>query len=507
MRCYNTRMVSRREWLWVFAAGAALLSLVFLPYLAAYAAPRDTVFAGILWARADGYSYLAKMREGWRGAWTFTLPYTAEPGPGVFLYTYYLLLGHMARWTGLGLAAVYHLARLAGGALLLGEAYHFIAQWIESVASRRRAWLLFAAGSGLGWVVIYWVPFPPDWLIAESIPFMSLLGNAHFPLAWTLQLVLWELTLPMMAKGPAGRRLALAALMTTLLMQVQPLTLPPTLAVVGAGALGQMWERRAWRWADLGPAAVVSVSAAPWVAYGLWVTQTLPMLKIWGAQNLTPSPPLWLAWAWGGVPLLLAGYGLWQAARRRTAREVTLGLWFVAGVVLAYLPLALQRRLSMGFWMAVVLLAVRALPERWPRWAVLVGAPAVVASNVLMWLAVMAAALTRPPELFLSAAEAQAMAALPAGALVLAAPETGAFIPVFSDARVLYGHPFETVEAERREAELNAFFSGRAPAYADAQHADLVFYGLREAQLGPRPVLPGWRTLFSADAVTVYARP
>jgi hypothetical protein len=68
--------------------------LTLLPYLWANAAAGSGhVFAGFLLNPLDGATYLAKMRQGWEGNWLFTLPFTADPGPGSFLFTYYLLLG------------------------------------------------------------------------------------------------------------------------------------------------------------------------------------------------------------------------------------------------------------------------------------------------------------------------------------------------------------------------------------------------------------------------------
>jgi hypothetical protein len=120
----------------------------------------------------------------------------------------------------------------------------------------------------------------------------------------------------------------------------------------------------------------------------------------------------------------------------------------------------------------------------------------------------LSAALTRRPEVFLSSAEAEALAQLPAGALVLAAPETSLFIPARSDARVLYGHPFETVDAPRWKPAVEAFFAAGGPArFLDENGVDFVLYGPREAELGPRPDLPGWRAAFRRADVTVYARP
>lgn len=501
-------MISRREWLWLGTAGAVLGLAANLPYLwAAFGAPPGRVFGGILFALPDGFSYLAKMREGWRGAWLFTLPYTAEPGGGVFLFTYYLLLGHVARWTGAGLVLTYHLARAVNAGLMLVAAYHFIARCTEAVSVRRAAWTLFSLGSGLGWLAAAWLPLPPDWWIAESLPFLSLISNAHFPLAWALFLVLLELTLPGFSPRPLVQRLGLAAGLTTLLAQVQPLALLPAGVVLGGAAVWQAVERRAFAWADWLPALTVGAAAAPWVGYTLWLTNTHPQLRAWNAQNLTPSPAPLEGLVWGGLPFLLALRGAWRAARRRTLRDGVLLTWLVLGLALIYAPLALQRRLSLGVWMPICLLALEGLPLGRPRWAWWAGGAAAGLSSVIVWLALLSAALSGTAAVYLTSAEAEALQRLPAGALTLAAPDTGLFIPARSDARVLYGHPFETVDAERQRQALEAYFAGRAPELPDTVGAQAVFYGPREAALGPRPALPGWRVLFDQDGVSVYARP
>ena len=88
------------EWPWIIAASLVIVAAAGLPYLLAYRVPPDHIFMGVLVNPADGNSYFAKMREGWRGDWLFTLPYTAQPGAGALIFTYYLFLGHVARWTG-----------------------------------------------------------------------------------------------------------------------------------------------------------------------------------------------------------------------------------------------------------------------------------------------------------------------------------------------------------------------------------------------------------------------
>ena len=76
--------------------------LACLPYLiVSMTTPPELFYTGFLTNPEDGHSYLAKMRQGQRGQWRFTLPYTAEPHEGEFLFTYYVALGHLARVAGL----------------------------------------------------------------------------------------------------------------------------------------------------------------------------------------------------------------------------------------------------------------------------------------------------------------------------------------------------------------------------------------------------------------------
>ncbi|MBL8046760.1 MAG: hypothetical protein JNL09_09475, partial [Anaerolineales bacterium] len=169
-------MVSRQEWKKITAWSVGILLVLTIPYLIAYATPAPYVFGGILFNIEDGYSYLAKIRQGWRGEWLFTLPYTAEPGPGIFVYGYYLFLGHVARILGMSVDVMYHAARLVSGLALLLTAYRMVAHFLEQPATRFLTWLFFVLSSGLGWLAAFVFPseVPPyDLWVTESIPFLT----------------------------------------------------------------------------------------------------------------------------------------------------------------------------------------------------------------------------------------------------------------------------------------------------------------------------------------------
>jgi hypothetical protein len=215
---------------------------------------------------------------------------------------------------------------------------------------------------------------------------------------------------------------------------------------------------------------------------------------------------------------MLAVVGGIYAARRRDEGAAILWTWLGLGIIALYVPISLQRRLSLGLWMPIVLLAVTALRDViWPRVAphlrpVLVGALviAVLPTNLLVYAAGLGAVRSRDSSVFLTIGEAAAIdwLAQNAGtAVVAASPTLGGVIPARSDARVLYGHPFETVQASARRQALLEFYAGTVPAapfVADNQIA-YVLIGPRERNLGAALPLAGWPVAFQQDDVAIYA--
>lgn len=515
----NSTWRPANEWAWIIAASLVIVAVASMPYLLAYWVPPDHVFSGVLVNPADGNSYFAKMREGWRGEWLFTLPYTAQRGAGAFIFTYYLFLGHLARWTGASLDLIYGLARALGALVLLLSAYAFVSRFVESRRWRLLAWLLFALGSGAGWLAVPFGAFASDLWVAEAIPFLSIFVNAHFALATALLLWVLAWTVPGLARRPASAwRLSLIALATMVLAQVQPLALL-SIGLTLAGVLGWKLVRRRLDKTAFIPGLFFGVFAAPWVFYDALVSRVDPTLAQWNAQNLTPSPALWDLALSGGVLLALAIVGLVVATRRRADEDVVLVMWLLLGGLALYAPFALQRRLSLGLWMPLILLAVMGLREGiWPklkrrlRTLALVGlAVFVLPSNLLIYFATLAAVQRRDPAVFLSRSEAAALGWLAdhaaPGAVVAAAPQTSLFIPARTDARVVYGHPFETVDAATQKKAIEEFYGGRVPAavFVSQYGVSYVVLGDRERQLGSSPTLSGWSKAFEDGGVVIYA--
>src|SRR5215831_12997966 len=121
--------------------------------LAEKSGPPEYVFGGFLHNPIDGATYQAKMFQGWQGKWTYTPPYSPEPGPGAYLYVFYLLLGHLARISHFSLTAVFHFARALAIITLLLSLYHFVERTLDP-KSRGFAFVLAALTAGMGWIMV-----------------------------------------------------------------------------------------------------------------------------------------------------------------------------------------------------------------------------------------------------------------------------------------------------------------------------------------------------------------
>lgn len=505
-------MIERREWQWAIGAALGLLVAAWLPYLVGWmAAPPDAHFTGLVYNPLDGHTYIAKMRLGAQGSWLFRLTYTPEPQTGAPIYLFYLFLGHLARWTHLSTLAIYHITRTAGGLAFLLGLYRLAAHLTDKVKERRLLFLLATLGAGLGWLAAPLGRQTPDLWVAEAFPFLALLTNAHFPAALALMVwsASWGIQVEKSLRFGAGLLLGAVALGA-----IQPFGLVPLSGALLGTVILRFLRQRGIPWRLLGWIASAALAALPYPLYTWQAIQSDPLLAAWNAQNVTPSPSLgdWLLGLGLLVPLALVGT---RAATRRggDGAGLLLGWVLTAGVGLI-LPLTLARRLSIGLGAAVGMLAglgwqwLQERPSRRRPTFTLALLTLAALTPLLLLILGISAALGDHPLLYLSQGEWAAMAWLeqhaPQDAVVLCAPQTGIFIPAWAGQRVVYGHPFETINAAERRAQVEEFWSGqRDPAWLDSLGVDYIFYGPREQALGPPPV---GDLLFEAGNVAVYHR-
>ncbi len=525
----------------------ALLLVFNLPY--AIGSARQTAdwrFSGVLFGLEDTYSYLAKMRQGAGGAWDFSLFYTAEPHEGApLVYLQYLLpgqiVGRLVPETSPAhtdaLLTAWALMRIGFDALYLWVLWRVIRRVLAGEGARLTAYVLAALGGGLGWLLpLLGGGMAAEFYIPEGFSPLVLLGMPHLALARAamlggLLLLLAALDRPAMRQAlPWALGAGGCWLVTGLSV---PFTLAVILALLGVLGLGRWLQTRRFPAALFWRALAAAAPVLPLFAWYALVFSTRPAFVLWSAQNQLPSPPplvYGLAYVLLIVPAVAGGRALWRSGRAEGALLVS---WAVAALPLAYVPLAVQRRMLEGAIVPLALLAAAGLAgwagERRLR-RVLAGvwlAAGFVPALMLLVGAYNAAWQPGPP-LFRPAGEREAFEWLNAhaapGDVVLSGVETGNALPVFAHVRVYMGHGPETLEWPRKRAEVLAFFSGgmdvaaRATLYAGGgclqaapalcgDPIDWLVVGPRERALmgdAPPAWLDEWTPVYQDGAWAIY---
>jgi hypothetical protein len=435
------------------------------------------------------------------------------------LFLFYLGLGHITRITHLPALLVFHLARLVSSGLLLWALWVFWGGVFERADSRKLAFALSVLGSGSGWLLVASGAFTADFWVAEGYPFLSMYANPHFPLGLALVLMLIRPTLEPMT---GWKNWALQACGGLFLSIVNPFGVVIVLMVMGGNWLFSLLRGEAWLQA-FKRLLITATTGLPLLVYDLWVANHDPVLRNWNAQNLTPSPSWWdlLVSLSPGILVGIWGLFAWVKAilRPGKAPDATIVVWLVTGLVAMYLPLGLQRRFMMGLFVPVAGLAALGLGSLRGKKRLrnrLGGISLLILSlptNLMILLSALGGIQALDARIYLSRAERQALEWISTQTrpddIILASPEMGTFIPAYTGRRVLYGHPFETVDAAQQEALVRAFFKQGDQAEAVAafmadKAVSYVFLGARESALGDVVILDGWELDYQDGEVRVY---
>jgi hypothetical protein len=513
---FQSCQITPKEWRWVIAWSIAMLILSCIPYaIAASTAPEGWQFAGVLVNPSDAHTYLAKMRQGLEGSWLFHLTYTPEHHEPVFLYTFYLALGHLAALTQLPLVLIFHLARLAAGFWLLLTAFRFIAHVTPRLAERQLAFVLLASTAGFGWLKAADLDISPidAWVPEAFVPHM-LYANPHFPLATALML-----TITQRIVWPSRNKLSAlwVGIAATSLTITQPLATITTTVVLMLFLAWRFVAHRSVPWPQIRLTLSAILFSAPVVLYDYWITKTNPVIAGWNAQNITPAPALTDLALGYGLTGLLAVVGGWMLARRSIQDandgEWLILLWAIATIGLVYLPFALQRRFIHGLHIPLGILAAMGLRHRRQLAGVVVATG--MSGMLFVWSIPLLAALQSPAQsenaaiLFMRHEEMAAFEWLnqnsAADDVVLASPRVGMFIPSQTKSRPFYGHVFETIDARTKIAMLAAFYRGDIDAVSP--RPEFIFYGPSERVLGQPEKLSDLPVRFSTGNVQIYEMP
>jgi hypothetical protein len=466
------------DWRLPILTGLVLAIVTAVPYVYGYAVqPHGQVFMGFFFLGDDANTYLAKMRQGWEGAWAWTNRYTTETSPSAYLFMFWILLGHAAALLHLPLIAVFHLARVAAAFGLMGAAWLFISQFIEDRSARRFAFFFIAVGLGMGYVIQalgHPVLFGNrtdtlDWRMPELTAFYSILALPHFAWSGVFAGLGVALTLKAIQKGSLG----LAALAGAAWLGQASIHPQMPILMGGATAVALLLRPASPRgWAA---ATLAFAIPAPYIVYSYLAFVGNPEVQRWTFHSKNSLPPETFSLFFAIAPqLLLALTGIPGALRRRSREDLFLLAWLVLLAAILYLPNPagdLRRRFLDAIYLPLGVLAARGMYEVIVPRLRSARARRLVPFSYVSFATVGSAFLILAPLAFatqhqysVSQAEYDGLAWLgdhPAGT-VLSMPGVGLYVPAYSSDTVYVGHYDETFDYYNKTQQTFDLLTGKA---------------------------------------------
>jgi hypothetical protein len=496
----------KKDYLWIFGVSVLILTWGTIPTWTGYQLETQELrFRGIYFDTQDYAVHLATMQAGMQGEWAYQFRFTTESHRAAFLKLFYIFLGHFSRWFGLAPDVTYHLARWGLGLMALFALYKLMRQIFADRFWARIAFLLAALGSGLGWLqlIFDWTSgkiTPIDFWVIGDYVFFSLSIFPHFAFVTALTCIVLRLWLDFLKK-PRWIHVAWIGFASVLVQSVNPIAFAPVDAGLFGAMLFSFWQSKKIHKEQVVALLAIAVIQIPLLIYNFLVLRNDPLWSQFTAQNQTLSPPpdyyLWgFALFW---PLTVLGVIL--AFRTKSAALGAAFFWIIAGFLLAYAPVYIQRRFLQNITIPLAILATAGLVQlletgavrfpglvRWRSGVILLFVFLTSLSSIQIGLGQTAYLRTYPETLYYPASLDRAVEWFRQNAeyndFVFASEQTSQVLAQKTGLRAYLGHPMETLDYQTKLANVQAFFQGELTELA-GRPIKWVVYGPLEKTLSP----------------------
>lgn len=315
----------------LYLAIAAAIAAVLPALIAILSAPVGSHYLGYVYNIDDHMVYAAWMRQAMDGHFLFDNRFTTDAQPGLTIHLYFLVLGFIARFTGIAFAA--NLGRFVFSLLFVCLGYQLIRRLSLDIYETKMALALAVIGGGVGF--LNWHPFGVEWPIdvwqPEVFVFPSMLSNGLFMVSLCLILGILQCVL---AARDSWKPVAPGAACMFVLMNIHSYdVLLVTFILIGflVACAARHQASRTW----IVRAVVIGLGAVPPALYFLMVLKNDAVFQ---ARAATPtySPNFEKVLLGLLMPLLIGLLGLWLRIKQDPEpRRRLIGLGLVTAMIIA----------------------------------------------------------------------------------------------------------------------------------------------------------------------------
>jgi hypothetical protein len=532
------KSISKHEWLFVGCFAALIVIVTAIPYLFGYwSTPAGMTYTGVHYLTpGDTNTYLATIESTKQGDNIALNLYTGEPQRRIFISPLWLSVGWLAKIFNLSNLLALHLARSLLVIIFVFIMYLLLAYLFQSPRKRKWMLILILFSSGLG---AFFNPFlfnvnnlyehPTDMWVVESITFLTLYHSPHV-IASLILIVLIFLLMLLAFEHNKLRYSIGAGVAGFFLVWFHPFNGPTVYVTLGTFIVLLAWWRRRIAWPQIKHFIVFGCFPIPAALYLYLISRVDWVIGHWSAQNILPSPSIWMYLIGYGFLLIFALLGLWISLKKPDNKRIFIISWLISSAMLIYAPLAFQRRMSEGLHIPIVLLAGAGIFYLVGRWQ----APSKMNVPLKTYIVVIFMIIFLPLSniqllgqdiyvyqtkktlpYYLYAEEVAAMHWLRDNAgkteIIFSSAYMGNFIPAYSGRIVWIGHGPQTINLQEKLLFNDWFWRTDASQMQKRQFLKenlirYVFYGRKEREMGAyNPTTKDYlQPVYQNSQVTVY---
>ena len=517
-----------KEYALLFLVATLLLVWTSLPNWRGHSLENESQsYVGTFFDTRDYAVHVAMIRAGMQGDWAYSFRFTTEPHQPQYIRLFYIILGQLNRLLQMEPENLFHAARWILGYAALITLYRMLKRFFASPSSVWVAFLLGVMGSGLGMVqgLFGWhsgAGVPVDLWLIDAYMLFSLSLFPHFAFTLTLMCVAVSAWMDFLAAGDL-RFVGLLVGAAVLVQFVNPIAFVLVDVFFAVVTLLTWWKSSRIVWRQAWALAFIALSQIPLFLYNFLLLQNDPLWSVFTLQNKTLSPaPIYYLWGFG-LFWLFGAIGLVRALRERHPAMLAAGAWIISAFVLAYAPLAIQRRFLLGVTIPFGVLSAYAL-----EW---------IAARIIQWRPSLRRYLAGPALILVAFMSLTSLLLVPAYVFFLAghpvdyfyphsldeaftwisdnsqpddfflgAESSGRLIAQKTGRQVVLGHPMETLDYTLKVERVKAYYSGAGSADGiSAPPVRWVIFGPYEQDLSPnfKPG-PNLQLMFANEAVKIF---